>query len=176
VTADPTNPNFSIQVGEQESQGIEFDITGEILPGWNVIASYAHTDARITRDNTFAVGNFLPTVPLNGGSFWTTYRIGEGALEGWGAGAGVFAVGERSGDLANSYTVAGYTRVDAALYYRRGWLNAALNFKNLLGAEYMRAPRAGRASPRAPRRRRAWRAGEAPGTTGPPQPDQRQDH
>ncbi|UFP94764.1 TonB-dependent siderophore receptor [Gloeobacter morelensis] len=137
VTIDPTNPRFSIQVGEQESQGIEFDITGEILPGWNVVATYAYTDAKISRDNTYPVGNRLPTAPLHGGSLWTTYRIGEGSLEGWGAGAGVFAVGERFGDLDNSFSVPGYTRVDAALYYRLGALNAAVNFKNLFNAQFI---------------------------------------
>jgi iron complex outermembrane receptor protein len=139
VTADPANPRFSIQVGEQESQGVEFDLSGEILPGWNVFASYAYTDAKISKDNTFPVGNRLPTAPLHGGSFWTAYRIQEGPLEGWGAGAGVFAVGERVGDIDNSFAVPGYTRVDAALYYRRGGLNAAVNFKNLLNAQYIEA-------------------------------------
>ncbi|WP_256997519.1 TonB-dependent siderophore receptor [Gloeobacter morelensis] len=137
LTPEPTNPSFSIQVGEQESQGVEFDITGEILPGWNVIASYAYTDAKISRDNTFPVGNRLPIAPLHGGSFWTSYRVPDRPLEGWGIGAGVFAVGERFGDLANSFSLPGYTRVDAALYYRRSWLNAALNFKNLLNAQYI---------------------------------------
>ncbi|BAC88301.1 TonB-dependent receptor domain-containing protein, partial [Gloeobacter violaceus] len=102
-----------------------------------MIASYAYTDAKITRDNSFAVGNRLPIAPLHGASFWSAYRIGEGPLEGWGVGAGLFAVGERFEDLDNSFILPGYTRVDAALYYRRGWLNAAINFKNLLGAQYI---------------------------------------
>ena len=59
LTTDPTNPNFSIQTGEQNSQGIELDVRGEILPGWSVIASYAYTDTRITEDNEFEVGNRL---------------------------------------------------------------------------------------------------------------------
>ncbi|MBE9192700.1 hypothetical protein IQ230_20565 [Gloeocapsopsis crepidinum LEGE 06123] len=37
------NPVLSIQVGEQQSRGLEFDISGEILPGWNIIAGYANT-------------------------------------------------------------------------------------------------------------------------------------
>ncbi|WP_016877896.1 TonB-dependent siderophore receptor, partial [Chlorogloeopsis fritschii] len=36
TTDDPDNPNFSVQTGEQRSQGIELDISGEILPGWNI--------------------------------------------------------------------------------------------------------------------------------------------
>ncbi|MBW4698929.1 MAG: hypothetical protein KME03_13720 [Aphanocapsa lilacina HA4352-LM1] len=68
-----------------------------------------------------------------------TNRVPDGPLAGWGIGAGVFAVGERFGDLANNFVLPGYARVDAALYYRQGGLNAALNFKNLLGARYIDA-------------------------------------
>ncbi|MHC5611115.1 MAG: TonB-dependent siderophore receptor [Nostoc sp.] len=65
LTADPSDPTgtFSIQVGEQRARGIEFDIAGEILPGWKVIASYAYTDAQITQDNTYPVGNTLGGIP-----------------------------------------------------------------------------------------------------------------
>ncbi|WP_414575927.1 TonB-dependent siderophore receptor [Anabaena sp. CCY 9402-a] len=47
---DPDNRGFFIPVGEQRSRGIELDVTGQILPGWNMIASYAYTDARVTKD------------------------------------------------------------------------------------------------------------------------------
>ncbi|NJL41090.1 MAG: TonB-dependent siderophore receptor, partial [Leptolyngbyaceae cyanobacterium SM1_4_3] len=50
TTPDPDNRDFSIQVGEQRSRGIEFDVGGEVLPGWNIIASYAHTNAEVTED------------------------------------------------------------------------------------------------------------------------------
>ena len=64
LTADPNNPDFSIQVGEQHSQGLEIDIVGKILPEWNIITSYAYTNATITKDNTYAVGNRLDNVPF----------------------------------------------------------------------------------------------------------------
>lgn len=38
TAADPTNPLLTVQTGEQKSQGIEFDVAGEILPGWNISA------------------------------------------------------------------------------------------------------------------------------------------
>jgi iron complex outermembrane recepter protein len=47
LTADPINPLFSVQTGKQRSRGIELDISGEILPGWSIIAGYAYTDAKI---------------------------------------------------------------------------------------------------------------------------------
>lgn len=131
LTPDPSNPNNSIQTGEQRSQGIEFDLSGEILSGWNVILSYAHTDAEVTEDNTFPVGNRLPNVPRNQASLWTTYTIQEGALAGLGVGLGLFYVGARQGDLNNSFELNDYLRTDAALFYRRGRFRAAVNVRNL---------------------------------------------
>jgi iron complex outermembrane recepter protein len=75
LTTDPNNPQFFIQTGEQRSQGIELDVTGEILPGWKVTAAYAYTDAEVTEDETIPVGNRLPRVPENQASLWTTYEL-----------------------------------------------------------------------------------------------------
>lgn len=137
ITPDPNNPQFSIQTGEQRSQGIELDITGEILPGWNVTAAYAYTDAEVTEDNVIPVGNRLPNVPKNQASLWTTYIIQEGDLRGLGFGLGLFYVGERQGDLDNSFQIEDYFRTDAALYYRRGRLNMAINIRNLFDIDYV---------------------------------------
>jgi iron complex outermembrane recepter protein len=131
TTEDPDNPQFSIQTGEQRSQGIELDLTGEILPGWNITTSYAYTDAEVTEDNVIPEGNRLPNVPEHQASLWTTYTLQSGDLEGLGFGLGLFYIGDRQGDLDNSYQVDGYLRTDAALYYRRGRLNAAINVRNL---------------------------------------------
>ncbi len=136
LTTDLDNPDFSIQVGEQRSRGIELDIAGEILPGWNLIATYAYTDAEVTEDNTFEAGNPLPNVPEHSASLWTTYEIQQGSLAGLGFGAGVFFVGNRQGDLNNSFEVPSYTRTDAAIYYNRDNLRVALNFKNLFDIRY----------------------------------------
>lgn len=137
VTTDPDNPFFSIQTGEQRSQGIELDVSGEILPGWNVIASYAYTDAEVTEDNDIPIGNQLNNAPFNQASLWTTYEIQEGDLAGLGFGLGLFYVGERQGDLANSFELDDYLRTDAALYYRRDRLKAAINVRNLFDIDYV---------------------------------------
>jgi iron complex outermembrane recepter protein len=136
LTPDPDNPEFFIQTGEARSQGIELDVTGEILPGWNVILSYAYTDAEVTEDNTTPVGNQLDNVPFHQASLWTTYEIQEGDLRGLGFGLGLFYIGERQGDLANSFELPSYIRTDAALYYRRGRFNAAINVGNLFDIDY----------------------------------------
>ena len=136
LTPDPNNSTYNVQTGEQRSRGIELNVSGEILPGWNVIASYAYTDARVTKDNVAAIGNRLVNVPDNSASLWTTYTFSKGNLRGLGFGLGLFYFGEREGDLKNSFSVPSYLRPDAAVYYRIGRLSIALNLKNLSNVRY----------------------------------------
>lgn len=136
LTPDPNRPTtFNIQTGEQRSRGIELNVTGEILPGWNVIASYAYTDGQVTKDERY-IGNQLVNVPENSASLWTTYTFSKGNLQGLGFGLGLFYVGERQGDLTNSFSVPSYLRLDAAVYYRINRLRFALNLKNLSDVRY----------------------------------------
>ncbi len=139
ANVDPDNPDFSIPVGEQKSWGVELDVTGEIIPGWNVIASYAYTDAKVTADNEGLVGKRLSNVPYNAASFWTTYEIQKGNLRGLGFGLGAFFVGDRRGDLENTFQLPSYVRTDAAIFYRRSNWKAAVNFKNLFDINYIRS-------------------------------------
>ncbi len=151
LTLDPINGfPFSVATGEQRSQGVEFDIAGRILPGWDIIANYAYVDIRVSEDNTFSIGSRVPNIPLNQGSLWTTYFIQDGPFKGLGAGIGMFAQGKRKGvnectDPSNcsaQVDLQGFARMDAAVYYRkpeifpRTNLLAALNFTNLLDQRY----------------------------------------
>ena len=138
-TEDPNNPGFRIQTGEQNSQGVELNIAGEILPGWNITAGYAYDNARIREDNTFDEGNRLNNAPENALSLWTTYRILGGNLSGLGLGLGLFYVGERQGDLANTFTLPDYLRTDAAIFYERNQFRAAVNVRNLFDIDYFEA-------------------------------------
>lgn len=128
-----------MQVGEQRSRGIELDITGEVLPGWNIVAAYALTDAEVTTDNSTpsTVGNRLIGIPQHQASLWTTYTLQKGALQGLGFGLELFYIGERQGDLENSFRVDSYLRTDAALYYRRNGFKAAINVRNLFDINYV---------------------------------------
>jgi iron complex outermembrane receptor protein len=139
VTADPNNPLSSVATGEQQSRGVELDVTGQISPGWNIIAAYAYTDAEVTRDNTIPVGNQLFNTPKHTASLWTTYEIQTGELQGLGFGIGFNYVGERQGDLENSYQVGSYLLTNAAISYRRNNWRFAINIKNLFDVDYIRA-------------------------------------
>ncbi len=141
ATQDPDNTGFQVQVGEQASDGVELDIAGELLPGWNIIATYAYTDARISEDNQFSEGLRLQNVPEHAASVWTSYEIQDGALEGLGLGLGVYFQGERNGDLFTPFTLPSYVRTDASLFYRREQFRAQLNFQNLFDVRYFEGAR-----------------------------------
>ncbi|MEH2084027.1 MAG: TonB-dependent siderophore receptor [Nostoc sp.] len=133
-------PGFSIQTGEQRSRGIELNIAGEVLSGWNIIAGYAYTDAEITEDNNISlVGNQLNNVPKHSLNFWTTYQIQSGNLQGLGFSLGFFFVGTQQGDLANTFELPSYLTTDAAIFYKREQFRAALNFKNLFNVDYFQS-------------------------------------
>ncbi|MDZ7960268.1 MAG: TonB-dependent siderophore receptor [Aulosira sp. DedQUE10] len=136
LVTDPNNENFQIQTGEQNSRGIELSLTGEILPGWNILAGYAYTDAQITEDTTFEVGSRLPNTAAHAFNVWTTYEIQKGDLQGLGFGLGLFFVGDRAGDLPNTFDVPSYVRTDATIFYNRDRFRIGLNFKNLFDVEY----------------------------------------
>ncbi|MEH1847889.1 MAG: TonB-dependent siderophore receptor [Nostoc sp.] len=136
LTTDPNDDRFSILTGEQRSRGIELNLTGEILPGWNIYAGYAYTDARITKDNSYRVGSRLFATPENAVNLWTTYEFQRGGLKGFGAGLGLFYVGEREGDLENDFQLPDYLRTDVALFYKRDQLRLQLNIRNLFDINY----------------------------------------
>ncbi|WP_414529156.1 TonB-dependent siderophore receptor [Nodularia chucula] len=148
---DPDNPNFSIPLGEQRSRGIELDVTGQIIPGWNMIASYAYIDARVTKDDNLQPGNLLNGVPFNSASLWSTYEIQTGDFQGLGFGLGLFYMGERQGDFNNSFQVPSYVRTDASVFYRRDNWRVGINVNNLFNVDYIEATqRRNRIDPGAP--------------------------
>jgi iron complex outermembrane recepter protein len=138
ATPDPENPFNSIATGEQKSKGVELDLTGQVLPGWTVIASYAYIDAEVTEDtNLDSIGNRLTGVPEHSASLWTTYEIQQGSLQGLGFGVGFNFVGEREGDLDNSFQVDDYFLTNAGIFYRRDNWQARLNFSNIFDTDFI---------------------------------------
>ncbi|NEQ34404.1 MAG: TonB-dependent siderophore receptor, partial [Leptolyngbya sp. SIO4C5] len=140
ATSDPNQlpgSGFSVLTGEQRSQGIELDVIGEILPGWNIVANYAYTDADITEDNGGLEGNRLFGVPEHNVNLWTNYEIQDGNLAGLGFGLGVNYISERFGDNENSFVLEDYFLTNAAISYRRDNWQAGLNFRNLFDVDYI---------------------------------------
>jgi iron complex outermembrane receptor protein len=137
ATPDPSNPLNTITTGAERSRGVEFDMLGQIVTGWNVIASYSNINAITTADSVIRVGNSLYNSPKNSGSIWTTYAFQDAALKGWDVGGGVQFVGTRFGDNANTYTAPAYTVFNATIAYRQEKWRAAINVKNLFDRYYI---------------------------------------
>lgn len=139
-TPDLQNPGFQIAIGEQRSKGFEFDLAGEVLPGWKVLAGYGYTDAEITRANNATQGKIPPNVPRHAASLWTSYEFPGGDFKGFGFGAGLYHLSERQGDANNTFQVPGYTRIDAGIFYRAKDWTVRLNAYNLTDRDILLNP------------------------------------
>lgn len=133
TTADPNNPFFSIQTGEQRARGVEADLTWEPTPAFSLLANYAYTDAEVTQDTAIPIGDRLPRVPRHSGRVAARYRVLNGPVKGLSFGAGVTAFSSREITLPNSVSVPGYAVMDAQAAYDFDRFTIAVSTVNLGG-------------------------------------------
>jgi iron complex outermembrane recepter protein len=124
IGADPTNPFFAAKAPGQHSRGFEFDIQGQVLPGWNVIGTLSVANATADGGDGPA-----PAVAARSASLWSTYEFRSEALRGWGVGGGIFCHSREPTDLPG-YSLPGDARVDATVFYRAKHWSARLGIKN----------------------------------------------
>lgn len=128
--------------GRVRSQGVEFDVAGQLTDSLSAIATYAYTDARVTEDPDNK-GNQMANVARNSASLFLAQALGSTGWQGGDdlrVGAGARYVGRRAGDAANSFTLDDYTVADAFISYslpinnyRVKW---QLNVKNIFDKTY----------------------------------------
>lgn len=129
------DPTLLVLSGEQTVRGVEFDMSAKFARGWSAIASYAYMDGFVSRDNDIPVGQALLNTPRHQASAWVRHDFDQ--VPGLGASLGVFAVGQREATLPNSWTIPGFARVDASMYYKVSpRLDLALHVKNLGDKNY----------------------------------------
>jgi len=130
-TPDPVTPTFRVQTAEQTSRGLELELAGSPVEGWDLSAAAAYIDAEVSEDNLFAVGSKLPGAARYSASLWNKYTIQSGALESLEMGVGVYYVGRRAVALPNPvFELPSYTRVDAMVAYPYGQWQVQANLKN----------------------------------------------
>ena len=144
--------NCSIEIGAVRSRGPELDIQGEILPGWNAIATYANTDIIVTKGSP---GDYPGTgeryfgVPRNTGSLWNTYDFQQESLKGLKIGGGVTLRSDQlyyqltpAGANAGT-TIPGYATVDLLTAYSKkvggSKVTVQFNANNILDQHYYTA-------------------------------------
>ena len=131
------NNGLSVPIGTQRSQGIELDISGQVTDQLSLIATYAFTDARLTKGSDAGLaGSRVPGVSEHLASFWAKYDITHQFT----VGTGVFMAGQREGDIGGSFQLPGYVRWDAMAAYKweigKSLLTAQVNVNNILDKEY----------------------------------------
>ncbi len=145
---DSDNPDLYRQVGQIRSRGFEAEMTGKILPQWDISWNYAFNDAEITEDtDPENVGKPFENAPRHATGLWTNYRLPFGV----GMGVGYEYVGERY-TFRDGFMLPEYGVWNASLSYRSGpytiggKLNNVLDENHWTGGYYP-----GRTFPGAPR-------------------------
>ena len=123
---------FQAQLGETKTKGIEFDMAGDILPGLSTNLNYAYTNSKITKatDKT-QIGNVTANTAAHVTNAWLQYRLQSGALEGFGASAGIQWQADRYIGTSKDPNFPNYFRGDAGLSMRRGKYNISLLVNNV---------------------------------------------
>ncbi|MDR8392729.1 TonB-dependent receptor [Aliifodinibius sp. S!AR15-10] len=140
LTADPENQNFSIQLGEAVSKGIEFDLRGVVLTGLRAMVNYANTDVRITEDTDPAnVGTRVAGHARHMSNGWLDYTFQQSQLRGFGLALGYQYQVDRSSwnwGADNESELPDYFRLDGKVSWERDNYRLSLNVNNLLD-EYL---------------------------------------
>ena len=138
---DPVNPKLRVAVGEEVSRGVEFDVSGRILPYWSIMASYTYNVAEITKaaPRTKDLNIQRPGTPRHAANLWTKFIIPSGALRNLGMGLGINGVSAREGQVGRRtqpVTYPGYSLLNLALYYKVRDMQLQLNWNNVFDKRY----------------------------------------
>ncbi|MBK4990443.1 TonB-dependent siderophore receptor [Pseudomonas sp. S36] len=129
------------------SKGIDLEATGEIMPGWDIMAGYTYNMIRNSSEETLS----STVTPRHLLKLWSVYSF-KGALEGWRVGGGVTAMSptyvtgkayrfDGDGNVTDSndydFSQSGYAVYDAMVEYDidNHW-TVALNGNNLFDRRY----------------------------------------
>ena len=141
AVVDPANPAQMLLLNgdSQRSEGIELSLSGQLTQAWQIIASYAYQDAKITRDirtsatNVTPRGTVLAQTPKQAIGLWNRYDFSPN----WGVGLGAIYRDNSFASTSNAVTLKSYTRFDGAIYYTiNDNVDLQLNVENLFDKKY----------------------------------------
>ncbi len=134
-------------IGDQEVNGVELSLSGQITPDWFVFGGYTHLESELT-DNGFQIigglpvpsaanGKQFPNTPEDSFSAWTNYNITDAIT----VGGGASYMSDRFADTTNRISIPSYWRYDAVVTYAfSDNLDVQLNLNNLSDERYVTNP------------------------------------
>ncbi|ANM31279.1 hypothetical protein ABI59_19435 [Acidobacteria bacterium Mor1] len=136
----PDDNGFTVQQGDQESEGVELEIAAKAWGGVRTLFTYAYTDATLTRFSEIDLFTQMPVdrsgnrpawVPEHQASLWLSKRFGDFGIAG-----GARYVGEQFIAEDNVFELGDYVVADAMAYVDLGPWRVQLNVKNIGDEEY----------------------------------------
>lgn len=134
-------------IGDQEVNGVELSLSGQITPDWFVFGGYTHLESELT-DNGFQIiggvpvpsaanGKQFPNTPEDSFSAWTNYNITDALT----VGGGASYMSDRYADTTNRISIPSYWRYEAVVTYTfSDNLDVQLNLNNISDERYVTNP------------------------------------
>ena len=132
TTPDPNNITATINIGETRTKGVELALAGRITPQWQMSGGYTYQDAKLRGNGTVR----LAQVPKHQFALWNRYDF-TGRV---GVGLGVVRQSSQFAAIrtaANTTLLPGFTRIDAALFFKASHqMEFQVNVENLFDEKY----------------------------------------
>lgn len=142
----PDDNGFTQQSGDQESQGAEIELSGDLARGLRAAFSYAYTDSELTNfselvplpfsNPPFAIfdrsGNASAFSPEHLANLWLSKRLGNGLS----VAGGARFVDDQFISEDNSVSISSYLLLSAAVSYGRNDWRLGLRVRNLTDEDY----------------------------------------
>lgn len=135
AVTDPADSTRLILVDGQRVNGVELGIGGSPARNWTINGGYAYQDGKIVTSPSATVpaGARLASVPRHSFSLWNRVDFASK----WGAGVGLIRQTDMFASTDNLVVLPGYTRVDAAVFYRfNKTVRGQVNVENLFDERY----------------------------------------
>lgn len=129
IITDPTDFRYQIAIPGQQGTGIDLNVSGEILPGWQVQGSYTRTKYEYLTFSQF--GNVVVGQPKDQYSLYSSYRRKLNGDVTAGLGAGLFGRSSASVDTTGSYRVPAALQVDLNSFLTIAGFDVNLGVRNL---------------------------------------------
>lgn len=134
---DPAGTAYVIELGQNKTQGIEFDMNGKVSPSFDVIANYAYTDSEVSKASAAGpAGTKVPGYAKHNVNVWLVYTVQNGLLKGSGLNGGFNFQGDRSTwtwtGATGQKALPDYYKFDGGVFWGKNKIKVTLAVNNLL--------------------------------------------